>query len=194
MEMQEKNKVIDFLMGLNVKIYQGVIGNIIAMDPLPNLSRAYHIVLHEEKQRMIQEGMEDLKDIEMSAFNVARLKKTTPQYRDIRSEKMKLKCEHCGKKGHLVKEFYKLNDYPDWWKNPKPKGSGRFAANVVKEEMEDDPFSDPIEGSSSNVKPDQELISTVVQEVVNAMNVKLGGQGNNAHAGGCRYFSYFKCI
>ncbi|KAL2920575.1 Retrovirus-related Pol polyprotein from transposon RE1 [Bienertia sinuspersici] len=180
---RRKNKVIEFLMGLNVKKYHGVIGNIIGMDPLPNLSREYHIVQQAEKQRMIQQGIEDFKENEMGAFNVAKVKKEVPQYRESRSEKMKLRCDHCGKRGHLIKGCYELNGYPDWWKNPKPKGSGRFAGNVIKEEMEDDPLADTYETGSSSSRPNQELINTVVQEVVKMMNVKQGGRGSSSQVG-----------
>lgn len=37
-----KNKVIDFLMGLNGN-YDGMKGNILAMDPLPTVNKAFHI-------------------------------------------------------------------------------------------------------------------------------------------------------
>ncbi|KAL2892507.1 Gag polyprotein [Bienertia sinuspersici] len=153
------------------------------MDPLPNLSRAYHIVQQAEKQRMIQEGMGDFKENEMSAFNIAKVKKEVPQYRESRSEKMKLRCDHCGKRGHLIKGCYELNGYPDWWKNPKPKGNGRFAGNVIKDEMEDDPPGDTYDSGSSSAKPNQELINTVVQEVVKMMNVKQPGQSSSSQAG-----------
>ncbi|KAL2929543.1 Copia protein [Bienertia sinuspersici] len=152
------------------------------MDPLPNLSRAYHIVQQAEKQRMIQEGMGDLKENEMSTFNIAKVNKEVPQYRESRSEKMKLRCDHCGKRGHLIKGCYELNRYPDWWKNPKPKGNGRFARNVIKDEMEDDPLGDTYDSGSSSVKPNQELINTVVQEVVKMMNVKQPGQSSSSQA------------
>lgn len=182
-EMQEKNKVIDFLMGLNVKKYQGVIGNIIAMDPLPNLSKAYHIVQQAEKQRMLQEGMEEFKEADLSAFNINRMKKGSQSFRESKAEKMKLKCEYCGKKGHVMKGCFELNGYPDWWKNPKGKATGKLAANVVKEENEDDPLSDTLDEGSSGTKGDKGIIDTVVQEVIKAMNIKQGGQGNSSTGG-----------
>ena len=49
-EIQERNKVIDFVMGLNKK-NENIAGNIMAMEPLPTLNRAFHLVQQAEKQK-----------------------------------------------------------------------------------------------------------------------------------------------
>lgn len=179
MDMQGKNKVIDFLMGLDVKKFQGVIGNIIAMDPLPNLSKTYHIVQQAEKQMSLHDGVADIKENELSAFNVARARRSEGQYRESMAEKMKLRCDYCGKRGHVIKGCFELNGFPDWWKNPKVKGQSKFAVNVKREEIEDDPLSDVGEGSGSLTRPDKFIIDTVVQEVVKAMSMKQGSHASN---------------
>lgn len=43
-EREAKGKVIDFLMGLNPDKYDNLKGSILAMDPLPNVNRAFQIV------------------------------------------------------------------------------------------------------------------------------------------------------
>ncbi|XP_074374224.1 uncharacterized protein LOC141714612 [Apium graveolens] len=54
-EIQERNKVIDFVMGLN-KRNENITGNIMAMEPLPTLNRAFHLVQQAEKQNQVAEN------------------------------------------------------------------------------------------------------------------------------------------
>lgn len=42
-EIQERNNVIDFVMGLNRK-NENIAANLLAMEPLPTLNRAFHLV------------------------------------------------------------------------------------------------------------------------------------------------------
>lgn len=87
--LMERNKIMDFLMLLDVKKYQGVIGNILAMDPLPSLNRAYHLVLQAEKQKQIQESLQETVQEDISAFNVSKVGKGV--YDRCKSRKEKLK-------------------------------------------------------------------------------------------------------
>jgi len=49
-KMMEKKQLIQLLVGLN-DVYKGVRGNILMSRPLPNVSKAYHMLLQEEHQR-----------------------------------------------------------------------------------------------------------------------------------------------
>ena len=49
-EKEERNALMQFLMGLN-ESYSAVRGQILLMNPLPSLRRAYALVSQEEKQR-----------------------------------------------------------------------------------------------------------------------------------------------
>lgn len=51
-DMDSRNKLFRFLMGLNSS-YGDVRDQILAMDPLPSVSRAYYIIQQTEKQRKI---------------------------------------------------------------------------------------------------------------------------------------------
>ncbi|GAA0165898.1 hypothetical protein LIER_21182 [Lithospermum erythrorhizon] len=49
-------------------------------------------------------------------------------------DKSHLKCDHCGKRGHLKAGCFKLRRYPDWWPGTKDmnlKSKGKFVANQV---------------------------------------------------------------
>ncbi|XP_070018352.1 uncharacterized protein [Nicotiana sylvestris] len=54
-KMNEDQKLIQFLMGLN-DVYSGVRGNILMMKLLPTTAQAYSIILHEETQWEIHSG------------------------------------------------------------------------------------------------------------------------------------------
>ncbi|MCI54343.1 receptor-like serine/threonine kinase, partial [Trifolium medium] len=51
-DFMNKDHMITFLMGLNEQ-YSQVRGHILLMDPLPNISVAYSMILQEEKQREV---------------------------------------------------------------------------------------------------------------------------------------------
>ncbi|KAL2926308.1 hypothetical protein RDABS01_000067 [Bienertia sinuspersici] len=155
-------------MGLNTKKYEGMIGNILAMDPLPTVNRAYHLIQQVEKQKEIAENMEGLKESDMSALNVNRQGKQIVPRRESKKEKINKKCEHCGMREH----------------NPKGKIRGRYAANVsmeVKEEPEESPLDPKPQGSRVTAgKKDGEYIATVVQEVVKILNDKQMDHGGSS--------------
>lgn len=47
----EKDKVHEFLMGLDSSLYGGVRTNILATDPLPSLSKVFNIIIKEERHK-----------------------------------------------------------------------------------------------------------------------------------------------
>lgn len=47
-----KNKIIDFLMGLNDS-FEGIHGQILGMDPLPPLNEAFYLVQQIEQQKLV---------------------------------------------------------------------------------------------------------------------------------------------
>ncbi|GKF59879.1 hypothetical protein Tco_0176665 [Tanacetum coccineum] len=52
LERDSHLKLIQFLMKLN-NVYESVKSQILAMDPLPNVNKAYYIVQQIEKQRQV---------------------------------------------------------------------------------------------------------------------------------------------
>lgn len=190
-EREEKNKVIDFLMGLNGG-YDNQKQNIIAMEPLPTVNKAYQMVLQVEKQKEISGLMES--GVEGSALLAGKQqiyyphqRNTNPinnhQRRESKEEKSKKKCEHCKFTGHSKDECFKFHGYPEWYTKLRPKGvkSGRYAANVnasMDDGMQDNPleslnYEDLNKGSGHNA----EMLSVVVQEVLKAINQKQQGVG-----------------
>uniref|UniRef100_A0A803LBA1 Integrase catalytic domain-containing protein n=1 Tax=Chenopodium quinoa TaxID=63459 RepID=A0A803LBA1_CHEQI len=172
-DAESLNKLIQFLMALN-EGFENIRGSILAMEPLPPVNRAFHLVQQQEKQKEITGNMSI--NTEVSAMNVKRQPTNNWQKRESKEAKMKKKCDHCLMKGHTKEECFELVRYPDWFKNP-PKGkSKKVAANVNKQNAEpasETPLDKNFEhGECSGTKPDPSLISTMVQEVMKAMSEK----------------------
>ncbi|XP_056695561.1 uncharacterized protein [Spinacia oleracea] len=185
LEMKSTDKLMKFLMGLNPG-YDQMKTNFMGMDPLLPVNKVYNLVMQVKKQKQIS-GELSLGP-ETSALAVNRqgqslgplLSFDKREYKRKQREKWEKEtntCDHCGMKGHLKEECFKLVGYPDWFKNnPKGKGTGRQAANVSREEemlTGDNPLdvlSHQAEGTGT--KHDNNFISSVVQEVMRALGEK----------------------
>lgn len=62
-KQREDEKLHQFLMGLDDGIYATVRPNILSMEPLPNLNRAYSMVIQEERHRAIARSKDDRSDV-----------------------------------------------------------------------------------------------------------------------------------
>ncbi|KAL0345271.1 UNVERIFIED_CONTAM: Retrovirus-related Pol polyprotein from transposon RE1 [Sesamum radiatum] len=118
-EMKETDHLMQFLMGLN-DTFEGIRGQILMLEPLPTVTKAYATILREERQREVSStlssslqnvamqvrGFQTGKDIEVKN----QWKKRTAQ------EKKGQLCTHCRKSGHLKESCFEILGYPDWYK------------------------------------------------------------------------------
>lgn len=135
-KFMETQKTMKFLMGLTENFAQ-TRNNIIGLDPIPNLNKAYAMVLRQEKQAETTAGKSTAPQ-ESSAFVV---KKTTHDFKSIEGEakfcekcnmtnhntkncRAHLKCTYCNGKGHTY-------DYCRMRKNATESGQARSKANHV---------------------------------------------------------------
>jgi hypothetical protein len=135
-EFMNKDHMITFLMGLNEQFSQ-VRGQILLMDPLPNISAAYSMILQEEKQREVgssqlsnaqHQNLGKQKDTDMSP--ITHLQQFACAIQAIAAGKQKAypkkdrpMCSHCGGIGHTVEKCFKLHGYPPGHKKGKPIAS-----------------------------------------------------------------------
>ncbi|RVW48002.1 Retrovirus-related Pol polyprotein from transposon TNT 1-94 [Vitis vinifera] len=129
----ETQKTMKFLMGLGDN-YATVRSNIIGMDPLPTVNKAYAMALRHEKQAEASNGKVVVPN-EASAFSVRKLDQDpNTTEREVKCEKCNmtnhstkncrahLKCTYCGGKGHTY-------DYCRRRKNTMGGGQGRSKVN-----------------------------------------------------------------
>ena len=94
----EQEKVPQFLMGLDSDQFSTVRSNILSMEPLPNLNKAYAISLREERQQSLVRGVESKPAADGVAFRaVANIKPRLGS---------RPKCTHCQK---LAKQAWQQN-------------------------------------------------------------------------------------
>jgi len=80
-EKNSRNQLIQFLMGLNSG-YDAVRGQILAMDPLPTVNRAYYIIQQIKKQKQVTGVMQGSQETE--AYTVQKLAPKPNRRKDLR--------------------------------------------------------------------------------------------------------------
>ncbi|XP_075521576.1 uncharacterized protein LOC142554787 [Primulina tabacum] len=128
LEREEKEKVMQFLMGLNDS-FSTVCDSILLMNPLPETPKVHALILQHERQNEIAAN----RDTTGYNANFAQQKmqiqgrqvKETESYRSTASDKL-LKCSHCELDGHTVDRCFYIHGFPPGHryhgKNVKPKG------------------------------------------------------------------------
>lgn len=166
---QENNeKLIEFLMGLSEE-FDVVQSNLLSMDPLPSMNRAFYLVQQVERQKIVSGSKVEMNALSVNSFSKRQQqqhgrmfyynnrdmatregylnrkgnfdgKNDRDKYdRDGRNDRFDRRCDFCGMKGHIKDKCYKLIGYPENWKFK----SGDRRANVVGTEAEaDNPLSD----------------------------------------------------
>jgi len=129
--------------------YDSIRGQILLMDPLPNVSKAYCMIARVETQRLVtgshSNGRREIAAMtnripeygEGDNSNAFAVKSGFSQRNKKGNKRMKGTrfCDHCQRSGHTQEQCFKLIGYPDWYEGPKDTGKGkkthRVAANVT---------------------------------------------------------------
>ena len=124
-KLLQHQRVHIFLAGLEGDFEQ-VRGEILRMDPIPELEECYALVHHEDVQCGVMNGQ--LENFEASAMMTCnRSNQNWPpqiqqdQKRPIHpkttngGDKSSYKCNHCDQTGHTKSRCYELMGYPKWW-------------------------------------------------------------------------------
>ncbi|KAL0444742.1 UNVERIFIED_CONTAM: hypothetical protein Slati_2196900 [Sesamum latifolium] len=116
----ESSQLIQFLMGLS-EPYDAICSQILVLDPLSSVSKAYSMVLRVERQRQVNLEYAEIGD--NSAMHVRNveykgnagdknfMKKRGPV------DKRNLICEYCHKAGHNKDTCFRIHGVPDWYKD-----------------------------------------------------------------------------
>ncbi|KAL9230559.1 hypothetical protein vseg_005897 [Gypsophila vaccaria] len=102
---QDSERLHQFFMGLDLSLYGVLRSHQFQLDPLPSLSRAYHVVLQEERLRGPASTPDDPLAPDIMAFAVKNDTHYSGQdWRLARDrekhEKRKLLCSYCSSRGH----------------------------------------------------------------------------------------------
>ncbi|KAJ1399327.1 Retrotransposon gag domain [Sesbania bispinosa] len=127
---REKEKVYQFLMGLDDVVFGTVRSNILSMSPLPNINKVHAMVATEETHKSLARTRDERADA------VSFAAQTTPHTKSGQTRGGdRGACTVCGKHGHEAHACFEIIGYPDWWisgKNGRGAGRGnRGARNKV---------------------------------------------------------------
>ncbi|GJV83787.1 retrovirus-related pol polyprotein from transposon TNT 1-94 [Tanacetum coccineum] len=117
-ERDSNSKLIQFLMKLNDE-YESVRSQILAMDPLPTVNKAYYIVQQIKKQKQVT-----IHTFEPIAFFANMNNKGKNDGRKESKGNIidgKRYCTRCNQEGHTVDQCFEKIGYPDWYKGKKAK-------------------------------------------------------------------------
>ncbi|KAB5540678.1 hypothetical protein DKX38_013652 [Salix brachista] len=131
-DREEKEKVMQFLMGLN-EPYSQIHGSILMMNPMPDTRKAHGLILQQERQMEVAARNSTVPA--SHAMQVARRGGS----QTVTSFGSKKFCTHCEQGGHLVDQCYYLIGFPighKWHgKNVKPRNKKTTINNIeVKRE------------------------------------------------------------
>ncbi|XP_011101952.1 uncharacterized protein LOC105179988 [Sesamum indicum] len=112
-------QLMQFLMGLNDS-FSAIRNQILVMDPLPSVDRAYSLVLRVESQRQSSINIEELNNNAAMMIRGAEYRRETGgknfQQRKQHMDKRSQYCTHYAKAGHAKETCFKLHGYPEWFK------------------------------------------------------------------------------
>ncbi|KAL0380888.1 UNVERIFIED_CONTAM: Retrovirus-related Pol polyprotein from transposon TNT 1-94 [Sesamum angustifolium] len=131
-------QLMQFLMGLNDS-FDAIRNQILVMDPLPSVDKAYSLVLRVESQRQSSINMQDINDNGAMTVRGTDFKRETGgkvfQQKKQYTDKKNLYCTHCTRTGHSKESCFKLHGYPEWFKDLTDKrkryGSDARALNAI---------------------------------------------------------------
>ncbi|KAK4394253.1 Retrovirus-related Pol polyprotein from transposon RE2 [Sesamum angolense] len=140
-ESNTLNQLMQFLMGLN-DTYDHIRSQILVMEPLPSVNKAYSMVQRVEKQRKL-----NLLTSEIPEGVALNARWSAPRGRDKKHENLRKRditdkksqfCSHCDKSGHTRETRFKLHGYLEWYKTmqEQKKGDGRnFNAHMTQDKV-----------------------------------------------------------
>ena len=123
---EEQDHILKFLTGLN-DTFTATRGQILMMEPRPNISKVFNLVSQEERQRSMKSASAVACNISQPIADDNLVAAYNGGYNRNRPRPM---CSHCGLVGHTVNRCYKLHGYPQGYKPPSsfPKTQSQVQA------------------------------------------------------------------
>ncbi|XP_065856452.1 uncharacterized protein [Euphorbia lathyris] len=188
----EDEQLMQFLSGLNAE-FDHVRDQILIMEPLPPVNKAFLILSRIEKQRSGSTNNNIVEFVNMSAggrkqgYNTGYNSGKNGYQAKNKSDKV---CTYCRKEGHERQDCFRIKGYPDWFKGKRITGPAKHQANMTQEpssELET-PLSNCDFDDSEACRKDsmQEMLQkleVMQREVQRAIKGKQSDQEFSAFAG-----------
>ncbi|XP_038679269.1 uncharacterized protein LOC119980584 [Tripterygium wilfordii] len=188
---RNRERLMQFIMGL-VEGYNHVSSQIMMINPVPDVNKAYNMLLQEERMQKVTSIHKSISEeaIAMafkkftSAGNTQNFKpnnkynqsrNTDKQKRDSEqsskssysNNKDNISCNYCKKEGHTIDKCFKIHGYP-------PNSSKRFKTNHAKGKSYS---TNQVEGNTVDQSTAVELTSDQCQQIVEFLKTKGNQEG-----------------
>ena len=126
-QLYHQDSIMQFLNGLS-DCYSQVKTQILMMEPVPSIDKAFSLVIQEERQRFSTfNGTPSIESAALAVKNQVFNQGSSSNNSNGRNfkgnaNKGRPVCSHCGKLGHIMEKCYKLVGFP-----PGYKQNGRMA-------------------------------------------------------------------
>lgn len=160
-DFTSSTRLMQFLMGLN-DTYENLRNQILVLDPLPSVHKAYSMALSVEKQKEVQINFSV--PTEVSAMlaktnhnNDKRQFSYKPKYDSKNKNNGDRRCNYCNATGHTRETCFKLNGYPDWYKDYKEnKKNGFNSVHMANTNQQDLHVENPLFNNHDSCSSNQE--------------------------------------
>ncbi|KAL2242588.1 UNVERIFIED_CONTAM: Copia protein [Sesamum indicum] len=115
-EKMTSTQLIQFLVGLS-DAYDHVRNQILLMDPLPSIGKAYSMIARVEKQRQLNSGIHGFDREEIMTVQTQDSRRQGFMKRKSLADKKQMYCDYCKKSGHIKDNCFELKGFPDWYKD-----------------------------------------------------------------------------
>ncbi|KAL0435055.1 UNVERIFIED_CONTAM: Retrovirus-related Pol polyprotein from transposon RE2 [Sesamum radiatum] len=163
---------------------------VLMMDPLPDIEKAYSMILAVEHQRLMHVSFADTTNHAAYQLNLRDNRRVGAdkfeQRRKPAVDRRRMMCTNCHKTGHLKETCFLLHGVPEWYrilheKNKKSTSSSSFAATI--EEKTITPVVNP--GNSGGNKTDMADLVTEILKQIQQRNMPMDPITNFASYAQC---------
>ncbi|XP_074296720.1 uncharacterized protein LOC141627262 [Silene latifolia] len=176
---REEEKVHQFLMGLDNVLYGHIRSNLLMEDDITCLSRAYALILREERHRAITKSKEEAMEMAMATKTI----NSGGQGRGANTSKDQadtdpLQCTHCKKYYHTEENFWDKHGY-----QPRGRGRGRRGGRGYGRGGRGRGNTFQVANAASTSEVEQQksnLTAEEIERVRSLLNTKPGSNTNNS--------------
>ncbi|KAF7825204.1 uncharacterized protein G2W53_016368 [Senna tora] len=170
-EQDSDIKLVQFLIGLHL-MYDALRGQILNLDPLPSVNKAFSKVVRQEIQKEVNLAFNNVESSVMMVNTCGR------KTEDKKADKAGKYCDHCNQNGHTQESCFKIIGFPERYKDLKEqkKKAGKKvgnAANMVADT--------PIDFVKDKQNIDFSGVLTTLQEIAKVVKNKAEEQANFAN-------------
>ncbi|KAF7825279.1 uncharacterized protein G2W53_016443 [Senna tora] len=165
-DLDASTKLIQFLMGLS-SVYDVIRSQILSLDLLPSVNKAFSMVLRDETQRQI--NMSNSNGVDGGSALLARSYQGKNEPGGFKKKEVSKKdkyCDHCKVNGHTKDTCFKIHGYPDWFKELREKRANagkKPMANMANDAIAETPIGqDSDQGSKNDL---ENVVSYLLKEV-----------------------------